>query len=343
VTRFVLLVGRLARDGLLFFSSFGISILCLYHFLSSSRSFRSRKTQTIFANINFSTIAMCLTLFGRRTAPPPELRPAAYRDQPFVATKSMVAFSVAFLLAGVTGFCEESVFRRIVPSVMAQWFAVGGTGGLPVAVLTGQAVLFALGHVQPGSTSSRGENAVMVALQLVNGLGFGLLYLLTDLPTCMICHAVYDTYEFYNTWATANDQIEYADRQYQQEWDDTTQRKTRAMLSRLSSSASSSSTRIETPQMLNRLKRLFFTFDTDRNATLSRSEVRRGLAYLAVEQARRPPPEQLIDQAFDLVDEDRNDRVDFAEFVNLYYRSSGGGGGGGGGSGATIPVVRSTT
>jgi Type II CAAX prenyl endopeptidase Rce1-like/EF-hand domain pair len=301
----------------------------------------SRKTQTIFANINFSTIAMCLTLFGRRTAPPPELRPAAYRDQPFVATKSMTAFPVAFLLAGVTGFCEESVFRRIVPSVMAQWFAVGGTGGgLPVVVLTGQAVLFALGHVQPGSTSSRGENAVMVALQLVNGLGFGLLYLLTDLPTCMICHAVYDTYEFYNTWATANDQIEYADRQYQKEWDDTTQRKTRAMLSRL---AAGSSTRIDTPQILNRLKRLFFTFDTDRNATLSRSEVRRGLAYLAVDLARPPPPEQLIDQAFDLVDEDRNDRVDFAEFVNLYHRSSGGGGGGGGAAAAAAQVpVRST-
>jgi Type II CAAX prenyl endopeptidase Rce1-like/EF-hand domain pair len=279
---------------------------------------------------------MCLTLFGRRTVPPPELRPAAVRDQPFAATKSTVAFPVAFLLAGLTGFCEESVFRRIVPSVIAQWAGVaGGAGGVPVVTLTGQAVLFALGHVQPGSTSSRGENAVLLALQLVNGFGFGLLYLLTDLPTCMICHAVYDTYEFYNTWATSNDQIEYADRQYQQEWDEPTQRKTRAMLSRLASST----TRIDTPQMLNRLKRLFFTFDTDRNATLSRSEVRRGLAYLAVEQARRPPPEQLIDQAFDLVDEDRNNRVDFAEFVNLYYRSSGAGGGGGA---AQVPV-RSTT
>jgi EF-hand domain pair len=123
--------------------------------------------------------------------------------------------------------------------------------------------------------------------------------------------------EFYNTWATANGQIEYADRKYQEDLDVAIMSKTKAMLSRLGAA------KIQ-PQLLNRLKRLFFTFDTDRNLTLSRSEVRRGLAYMAVEQSRSPPPEQVIDQAFELVDEDRNERVDFAEFVNLYYRSGGG-------------------
>jgi membrane protease YdiL (CAAX protease family) len=129
---------------------------------------------------------MCLTLFGRRKAPPLEQLPPSLRNQPFRTTESIVAFAVAFLLSGLTGFCEESVFRRIVPSVIGQWVP-----SVPIAFGL-QALLFALGHVQPGSTSKR-ENQVLIGLQLWNGIGFGLLYLVTDLPTCMICHTVYDT------------------------------------------------------------------------------------------------------------------------------------------------------
>lgn len=128
---------------------------------------------------------MCLTLFGRRKAPPTNQLPVSYRNQPFAETKTIVAFAVAFLLSGLTGFCEESVFRRILPGV------IGIVTSTKVAFVA-QAVLFALGHAQPQS-SSKGENQVLIGLQFLNGIGFGLVYLLTDLPTSMICHAVYDT------------------------------------------------------------------------------------------------------------------------------------------------------
>jgi hypothetical protein len=279
--------------------------------------------QTIFANLNFSTITMCLTLFGRRRAPPVDQLPPALQDRPFAETNNIVAFIAAFLISGLTGFCEESVFRRIVPAVLVHFLSGTDLPIVPVALI-GQAVLFALGHIQPGATTSRGENTVLAGLQLINGLGFGLLYLGTngDLPTTMICHAAYDTFEFYNTWSTANDQIEYADRQYHQDLDGPMMGKTRSMLARR---LGGSTKTIESP-LLDRLKRMFYIFDTDRNATLSRSEVRRGLAYMAIERGGTPPPVSMIDQAFDLVDEDHNERVDFAEFVNLYYSSGGGGG-----------------
>lgn len=122
--------------------------------------------------------------------------------------------------------------------------------------------------------------------------------------------------EFFNTWRTANAQIEYADAKYQQELAPTIATKTQQMLNSLGVTQSE-------PRLLDRLKRLFYTFDTDQNDTLSRSEVRRGLAYMAVERSQAPPDVTLIDRAFDLVDEDRNKRVDFAEFVNLYFKSSG--------------------
>lgn len=128
---------------------------------------------------------MCLTLFGRRKAPPTDQLPASLRGRPFAETNSIAAFTVAFLLSGLTGFCEESVFRRILPAMI-------GLGFPTTIAFFGQAVLFALGHVQPQS-SSKDENLVLIGLQFLNGLGFGAVYLLTDLPTSMICHAVYDT------------------------------------------------------------------------------------------------------------------------------------------------------
>lgn len=113
----------------------------------------------------------------------------------------------------------------------------------------------------------------------------------------------------------ANAQIEYADAKYQQELEPTMATKTQRMLKSLGV--------MPEPKQLDRLKRLFYTFDTDQNDTLSLSEVRRGLAYMAVERSQPPPEIALVDRAFDLVDEDRNRRVDFAEFVNLYYNSGG--------------------
>jgi membrane protease YdiL (CAAX protease family) len=100
-----------------------------------------------FANINFSTIIMCLTLFGRRKAPPQDLIPPELRDKPIATTKPLDVAIQSFVLASTTGFCEETVFRQLVPGLIAYY-----TGNNFLYPLIGQALLFGIGHVQPGTS-----------------------------------------------------------------------------------------------------------------------------------------------------------------------------------------------
>lgn len=56
-----------------------------------------------YANVNFSTILMVMTLFGRRKAPPQDLIPKQFQGVPIVTTKTRDVFFQSFSLAVTTG------------------------------------------------------------------------------------------------------------------------------------------------------------------------------------------------------------------------------------------------
>lgn len=271
--------------------------------------------QRPFHNVNFSTIQMCMTLFGRRSQPPPAFVPEQLKGSTFPTTKTADALIQSCVLASVTGTCEETVFRRYIPSFLLKYFG----GNLPLAYL-GQAALFGLGHAQPGVPLA--ENAIVVGLQFFNGLGFGLIYILSggDILPCIIAHAVYDFVTFFKTWVDANNQIEYAETMSLQPLPTNMDLEVQRALK-------STPAKID-PKVFNTIKRLFFTFDFDKNKTLSLSEVRKGLSYMAIERgAGQPPPQAAIDRLFAYAIESRDpstaaagrsDRLGFGDFMRLY-------------------------
>lgn len=266
-----------------------------------------------FANINFSTIIMSLTLFGRRKAPPQDLLPPELRGKPIATTKAQDAALQSLILSGTTGFCEETVFRQLVPGLIAYY-----TGNNFLYPLVGQALLFGLGHVQPGKTGLE-ENAIVFSVQVLNGLVHGALFVATggNIIPCIVAHALYDFVVFFKTWMDANDQIEYAEKMYEQPFPPDIQRQIRQVLA--SGGAN------PTPEQLKAVKRTFYIFDGDKNKTLSLSEVRRGLSYLAIEKAANPPPNQVVDALFREVvstKPDNRNRLEYPDFLRLITLSN---------------------
>jgi hypothetical protein len=56
-----------------------------------------------YANVNFSTILMVMTLFGRRKAPPQDFVPKQFQGIPLITTKTRDVFFQSFSLAVTTG------------------------------------------------------------------------------------------------------------------------------------------------------------------------------------------------------------------------------------------------
>jgi membrane protease YdiL (CAAX protease family) len=235
-----------------------------------------------FAQINLSTILMVMTLFGRRTAPPQDLLPPELRGQNFLTTKNSDVAIQSLILSGTTGVCEETVFRQFVPGLIAYY-----TGDHFLVPLIGQALLFGLGHVQPGKTGAT-ENGIVFGVQTINGLVHGALYVATggNILPCFVAHALYDFVVFFKTWMDANAQIEYAERMYETPFPPDEQREIKRVLAAGGANP--------TPEQLKAVKRTFYIFDEDKNKTLSLSEVRKGLNYLAIEKAASPPPQGLV-------------------------------------------------
>lgn len=196
-----------------------------------------------------------------------------------------------------------------VPSLLHHYLDNGGS--FLLLPLFGQAVLFALGHSQPRTGIQ--ENAVVVALQLVNGIWFGLIYVLTggDLVPCMVAHAVYDFIVFFKTWWDTNGQIEYAESMWLTPLPSNVQRDVDIMILNGMD-----------PKIFNRVKRLFYTFDFDKNKSLSRSEVRKGFSYLALEKAGTPPPQEQVDALFEkFTSVADKSRPTLTDFLRLYTTS----------------------
>ncbi|KAL3913652.1 MAG: hypothetical protein SGILL_006404 [Bacillariaceae sp.] len=267
----------------------------------------------IFANINFSTITMVMTLFGRRSQPDPTFLPDNLKGRTFPTTSMTQAFAASLALSVVTGFCEETVFRREVAGVLGTCFLDHNIA----LILVAQAFLFALGHVQPNASTSRSENSVLIGLQLVNGLGFGAIYLAAggDIVPSMVAHALYDFIDFFKVWLDANGQLEYAEKMWKTDLPPEDRKEVEQVLRKMGMSMNDN--------QYKRLRRLFYTFDFDKNMTLSRSEVRKGIAYMAVERAGDPPANEQVDFAFDQVKAPGSDRLSVPDFLNLIMISGG--------------------
>jgi hypothetical protein len=266
-----------------------------------------------FANINFATILMCLTLFGRRSEPPKDFLPVAYKNganvRNFPVTPWTEAIKQSLILSIVTGICEESVFRRLVPSMIVLLF---GTEGNILIPYIGQAILFGLGHAKPGTSLS--ENSIVVGLQTFNGLGFGLLYIITggDLLPCIIAHATYDFIVFFKTWKDANDQLEYAESMSVAPYPDKNVENEGRRLIR------TTNPNLDPEIAYKLMKRMFYLFDIDKNQTLSLPEVRKGVAYMTIERkVGSPPSQQEVDRLFSVVAPPGESRLTLPDFLRL--------------------------
>jgi membrane protease YdiL (CAAX protease family) len=274
-------------------------------------NFVDNSDQRAFANVNFSTITMCLTLFGRRSIPPDDFLPASYKDgalQKFPTTTRTAVAVQSFMLSTLTGFCEETVFRRLVPAMIVLLL---GTHVNPLLPYVGQALLFGLGHAQPGNKLA--ENGILIGFQTFNGLGTGLLYILTggDIVPCIISHATYDLVVFFKTWNDANDQLEYAESKYNKPLSPEIEKQVRSLIR--------TSNPTKDPEMSYKLmKRMFYLFDIDKNETLSLSEVRKGISYMAIERkAGNPPSQSEVDQLFALVTPPGESRLTLPDFLRM--------------------------
>lgn len=269
-----------------------------------------------FANINFSTITMCLTLFGRRSVPIDDFLPAQFKGAnaaKFPTTSWPEAAYQSLLLSSITGFCEESVFRRLVPAMI---LLLLGPDGNPVIPYVGQALLFGLGHAQPGNKLT--ENGILIGLQTFNGLGTGLVYILTggDLVPCIISHATYDFIVFFKTWKDANDQLEYAEAMSKKPLPSDAEKQVRNLIP-------TSNPKVDPALAYKLMKRMFYLFDTDKNETLSLSEVRKGIAYMAIERkVGKPPSQSEVDRLFASVVPPGESRLAFPDFIRLISQSN---------------------
>ena len=270
-----------------------------------------------FANINLSTITMCLSLFGRRSKPPIDFLPAPYMDgkKKFPTTTSIEAAKQSLVMSIITGFCEETVFRRLVPAMIVLLSGNDGNVQLPYF---GQALLFGLGHAQPGSKFS--ENIIQVGLQVINGLGFGLLYIQSggDLVPCVIAHATYDFVVFFKTWKDANDQLQYAESKALEPFTTDVENEARQWI------RATADPKIDPNLAYKVMKRMFYLFDIDKNETLSLSEVRKGVSYMSIERRiGEPPPQAVVDRLYTEVAPPGASRLTFPEFVRLISLSKG--------------------
>jgi membrane protease YdiL (CAAX protease family) len=262
------------------------------------------------SQLNFSTMNMVMSLFGRRKHGHRD-DSASYPPE----TPMMHAMSLSIALAVITGVSEEIVFRGILPSAMFHF-----AQSVPVT-LVGQSLLFGLGHLSPKATL--GENKVISGLQAFNGLWYGLTYLAAggDILPCIIAHALYDIHVFMETWMTINEQMDYTEF---------------AVLERLDPDDEVEIRRIKqeapslTTETLAHARRFFYAFDYEHKDSLSKSDVKRAVSYAFLHDKIQPSDDQ-VSELFDsilkkrafngsrFIKKDIQDRLRLPEFLRLLF------------------------
>jgi hypothetical protein len=120
----------------------------------------------------------------------------------------------------------------------------------------------------------------------------------------MHCGAV-----FFLTWLSSNAQIEYAEDRYLE-----------PLPSEVKQELVSLGRGPGDDKLLAACKRLFYTFDYDKNTSLSLSEVRKGIAYLWLQKGTLPPPTTYIDQLFRQFAISDGSRMKLTEFAQLFMK-----------------------
>ena len=138
----------------------------------------------LFAELNLSTNMLVLRLFGARPQP-------------------LVAGTVSLGLAALVAVSEETIFRGVITSRLAE--NIGTLPGAGCGVL-----LFALGHINPLALGK--ETLILFALQLFTSASFTVLLFATHgLAAPIVAHCLYDWYTFYETHLAVTGQMAFAD------------------------------------------------------------------------------------------------------------------------------------
>ena len=250
--------------------------------------------------VNFSTTNMVISLFGRRRS---EEEPTATSTPNVMMLSSLVALS--------TGLSEEIVFRGYIPTAIASL-----SHSIPLT-LAGSAALFAFAHISPQSTP--GENKVVGSLQFLNGIWYGLVYLVTggDLLPCMIAHMLYDMHVLCETWHVVNCQMDYTQDAYQTQLDHAEEEAIKRVQQQAGPSLNT--------ETLNFARRFFYAFDHEHKGSLSLSDVHRAVSYAFIKSKVIPEPER-VDKEFDDVLKTREhpglapaDRLSVSEFLQVLF------------------------
>lgn len=248
--------------------------------------------------VNFSTVNMVISLFGRRHSP---------RDPE--ATKTSTVMAIAALIALSTGISEEIVFRGYIPTGIQ-------TASDSVALAAvGQAMLFALAHVSP--RAPLGENRIVGGLQLLNGLWYGFIYSASggDIVPCIVAHTLYDMHVLCETWSMINKQMDYTNDAFQEQLQDS-ELEQLARIQQLAGPSLDNDT-------LNLARRFFYAFDDEQKGSLSLSNVHRAVNYAFLKNDLLPENAE-VEEVFDRVIDSRDatgdcpgNRLTVSEFLRL--------------------------
>jgi membrane protease YdiL (CAAX protease family) len=252
------------------------------------------------SHVSFSTTNMVISLFGRRRT----------QQEPSATTTSQV-IGLSSVIALTTSISEELLFRGYIPAAI-----LGMTSSLPVA-LAGSAGLFALGHVSP--RSSAGENKVVGSLQFLNGLWYGLVYLMTggDILPCIVAHLIYDMHVFCQTWHSINTQMDYTQEAFRKQLPESEE----VAIQKIQEEAGPA---LNT-ETLNFAKRFFYAFDYEHKGTLSLSDCQRAISYAFMQDEAFPPAHEVSEMCKAVLESRESsknsqpDRLSVSEFLRVLF------------------------
>jgi len=254
------------------------------------------------SRLNFTTTNMVLCLFGRRKS---VLNPDASAYIPVLVLSTLIAIS--------SGISEEIIFRGYIPTAISTT-----TQSIPLSLL-GQAVLFASGHLS--RNAKPGENKLSWSLQFLNGIWYGVLYLMTggDILPCIIAHILYDMYTLCETWTRVNDQLDYSNKCSSECTGEEEEKATKQLQLKTGITFAT--------ETIHFARNLFYAFDINHAGSLSLHDCQRAVSYAFLNDVIEPETD-IVKNLFERVIEQRHnegdslefyDRLDFVEFFYLLF------------------------
>ena len=282
-------------------------ILATFPMIGMSQAMVEQSDSRNAHHVQFSTSHAVMSLFGRRHAPKTADIMMMRPEETATTTSTAAVMCGSLGLTMATAASEELVFRGFLPTAICtvlSWTTPLHPVAILLVALTGQALLFGLGHWHP--TSRAGENQLVVQLQTVHGLWHGLVYLASggNLLVCIISHMLYDMHVFCETWHRMNNQIDW-----------TTQQQRRLQQNQQDDLAVLQKEIQVTDETLSHLESFFLSFDRQHELSLSLEDVQRAVAYAFWHDAVVPDQQQ-VEEVFEQLCNGQK-RLALAGFVRL--------------------------